>query len=149
VLMHMLGEPATMQQAPRYRRACLDVYDFLDERVSACETAGIGRRRLIVDPGIGFGKTLAHNLDILSNLDLYRGLGLPLALGVSRKSFIGRLAGEAPPGERLPGSIAAGLGGLARGVSILRVHDVAPMQQALQLWRALGCSSSINYAHAR
>ena len=134
VLMHSQGEPATMQLQPTYENVALDVFDHLAARVRAWTDAGYERTRLIVDPGIGFGKTLAHNLEILSQLGLYLGLGLPVLLGVSRKSFIGRLAGGAPPAERLPGSLAAALWGAAAGVAILRVHDVAELQQAVAVW---------------
>jgi len=137
VLMHSRGEPATMQQRPRYASALLDVFDHLEQRSAAWVAAGFERRRLLVDPGIGFGKSLAHNLEILSRLGLYRGLGVPLLLGVSRKSFIARLAGEAPASERLPGSLAAALAGVAQGVAMLRVHDVAATRQALRVWQAL------------
>jgi dihydropteroate synthase len=137
VLMHSRGEPATMQVRPAYQRAPLDVFDHLAARVLAWTEAGYERARLIVDPGIGFGKTLDHNLEILSQLGLYLGLGLPVLVGVSRKSFIGRLAGGAPPTERLPGSLAAALWAVAAGAAILRVHDVAATQQAVALWRAL------------
>jgi dihydropteroate synthase len=126
-----------MQQRPRYVSALLDVFDHLEERADAWVAAGFERRRLLVDPGIGFGKTLAHNLEILGGLGLYRGLGVPLLLGVSRKSFIARLAGEAPADERLPGSLAAALAGVAQGTSILRVHDVAASRQAVRVWQAL------------
>jgi dihydropteroate synthase len=137
VLMHSQGEPATMQLQPTYERATLDVFDHLAARVQAWTDAGYERARLIVDPGIGFGKTLDHNLAILSQLGLYLGLGLPVLLGASRKSFIGRLASGAAPAERLPGSLAAALWGVAAGAAILRVHDVAAMQQAVALWHAL------------
>ncbi len=140
VLMHCLGEPKTMQQAPRYDHVMLDIYDYLARRIEACETAGIARARIAIDPGIGFGKTLAHNLEILRNLALFQSLGCPLLLGVSRKSFIGRLDGsrEAPqPKDRLAGSIAAAMAGLDAGADILRVHDVAETAQAIAIWRAL------------
>ena len=137
VLMHSQGEPATMQLQPTYERAPLDVFDHLAARVQAWTAAGYERARLIVDPGIGFGKTLDHNLEILGQLGLYLGLGLPVLLGASRKSFIGRLAAGAAPGERLPGSLAAALRALAGGVTILRVHDVAATQQAAAVWQAL------------
>jgi dihydropteroate synthase len=137
VLMHSQGEPATMQVQPTYEAAPLDVFDHLAARVQAWTEAGYDRARLIVDPGIGFGKTVDHNLEILSQLGLYLALGLPLLLGVSRKSFIGRLAGGASPADRLPGSLAAALRGVAAGVAILRVHDVAATQQALAVWQAL------------
>jgi len=133
VLMHALGDPRTMQQDPRYDDVVLDVCDMLAARISACERAGIPRARLIVDPGIGFGKTLAHNLALLGSLSLFHSLGCGVMLGASRKSFIGGLTG-AQAGERLPGSLAAALLGAAQGVQILRVHDVAATRQALAVW---------------
>ena len=137
VLMHMQGEPQTMQADPRYEDAAIDVYDLLEERVRACEEAGIPRARIAVDPGIGFGKTLAHNLEILEQLALLHGLGCPIVLGVSRKSFIGRLSRDEPPKARVPGSLAALLAGIARGAQIVRVHDVPETVQALEVWRAI------------
>lgn len=138
VLMHMQGEPKTMQAAPTYRFAPLDIYDYLADRIAVCEAAGITRDRIAIDPGIGFGKTLEHNLQILDMLGLFRGLGCAVLLGVSRKSFIAKLSGEGDAKSRLPGSIAAGLAGIARGVHILRVHDVAETLQALTVWQAIG-----------
>jgi dihydropteroate synthase len=143
VLMHSQGEPATMQAQPTYDIAPLDVFDHLAERVEAWTAAGFERARLLIDPGIGFGKTLDHNLEILSRLGLYSGLGLPLLLGVSRKSFIGRLAGGAGADDRLPGSLAAALHGLAAGTAVLRVHDVAATQQAIAIWQAIASSAGI------
>jgi dihydropteroate synthase len=137
VLMHSQGEPATMQVQPSYAIAPLDVFDHLAGRVVAWTAAGFDRSRLLIDPGIGFGKTVEHNLEILSRLGLYLGLGLPILLGVSRKSFIGRLAGGAPAEDRLPGSLAAAVHGLAAGAAVLRVHDVAAMQQAVAIWQAM------------
>ena len=133
VLMHAHGRPATMQRAPRYADVVLDVYDALEARIVACARAGIPSQRLIVDPGIGFGKTLAHNLALLGSLSMFHGLGCPVMLGASRKSFIGKLTG-AGADERLPGSLAAALMGAAQGVQILRVHDVAATRQALAVW---------------
>jgi dihydropteroate synthase len=133
VLMHSLGDPRTMQDAPRYDDVVLDVYDALEARIEACERAGIPRARLIVDPGIGFGKTLQHNLALLGALSIFHGLGCAVMLGASRKSFIGHLTG-AEAADRLPGSIAAALLGAAQGVQILRVHDVAATRQALAVW---------------
>jgi len=133
VLMHALGDPRTMQDDPRYADVVLDVYDWLGARIDACERAGIPRSRLIVDPGIGFGKTLAHNLALLGASSIFHGLGCPILLGASRKSFIGKLTG-ADVADRLPGSIAAALLGVQQGVQILRVHDVAATRQALAVW---------------
>jgi dihydropteroate synthase len=137
VLMHMQGEPGSMQENPVYEAAALDVYDYLDVRVAACERAGIERSRLVLDPGIGFGKTLAHNLDILAHTSLYATLGLPVLIGLSRKRFIAALSRGEAPKERLAGSLAAGLETLAQGAAILRVHDVAATVQGLKVARAI------------
>jgi dihydropteroate synthase len=137
VLMHMQGEPRTMQQDPSYRDAPLDLYDYFAERLDACRAAGIGRGRIAIDPGIGFGKRDPHNLAILADLALYHGLGCALALGVSRKSFIGRLSRGEDTDHRLAGSLAAALAGLDRGVQIIRAHDVAETAQAVAIWRAI------------
>ncbi|HEX2479222.1 MAG TPA: dihydropteroate synthase [Geminicoccaceae bacterium] len=142
VLMHSQGEPATMQVQPTYDLAALDVFDHLNARVQAWTDAGFERSRLLIDPGIGFGKTAEHNLEILSQLGLYLGIGLPVLVGVSRKSFIGRIAGGTPPLERLPGSLAAALGCVAAGAAVLRVHDVAATQQALAVWQAIAHSAT-------
>jgi dihydropteroate synthase len=133
ILMHAQGDPRTMQRNPTYRDVVLDVYDMLEARIDACERAGIARDRLAVDPGIGFGKTLAHNLALLGSLSIFHGLGCPIVLGASRKSFISKLTGAAAD-ARLPGSLAAALIGAEQGVQILRVHDVAATRQALALW---------------
>ena len=137
VLMHMRGEPRGMQADPSYDDAPRDVYDALAERVAACEAAGIPRARIAVDPGIGFGKTAAHNLAILDRMALYQGLGCAVLLGVSRKSFIAKLSTGEAPKQRLPGSLAAALAGLNRGVQILRAHDVAETMQAIAVWHAI------------
>ena len=148
VLMHMQGDPRTMQADPRYHDVALDVFDRLEARVEACLAAGIPRARIAVDPGIGFGKTLEHNLKLLNNLALFHGLGCPLLLGVSRKSFISKLMpGEEPaPKQRFPGSLAAALAGVQRGVQILRVHDVAETCQALKVWIAIAASSEREFS---
>ncbi len=135
VLMHAQGDPRTMQVDPRYDDVVLDVYDWLAARIEACERAGIPRARLVVDPGIGFGKTLAHNLALIGASSIFHGLGCAILLGASRKSFIARLAPGAGD-DRLGGSIAAALAGAAQGVQILRVHDVAATRQALAVWEA-------------
>jgi dihydropteroate synthase len=133
VLMHAQGDPRTMQDRPTYADVVLDVYDALEARIEACEQAGIPRARLIVDPGIGFGKNLQHNLQLLGALGIFHGLGCPILLGASRKSFIGHLTG-ADAANRLPGSLAAALLGVAQGVQLLRVHDVAATRQAVAVW---------------
>ncbi|MFN3076942.1 MAG: dihydropteroate synthase [Alphaproteobacteria bacterium] len=139
LLMHMQGEPRTMQAAPEYQAAPLDVLDFLAQRVEACQQAGIAPDRIAVDPGIGFGKTVAHNVEILNRLALLHLLGRPVVLGASRKSFIAHLDRDnaPPPDQRLPGSLAAVLAGLGQGVRIFRVHDVAETHQAITVWRAI------------
>ncbi|MBL4614744.1 MAG: dihydropteroate synthase [Magnetovibrio sp.] len=137
VMMHMQGQPGSMQKSPSYEDAPRDVFNYLQARVQACEAVGIARSRIALDPGIGFGKTVAHSLQILNQLDLYAQLGLPVVLGVSRKSFIGKIANEGDAHKRLAGSIAAALAGVARGVKILRVHDVAQTKQALDVWMAI------------
>ncbi len=141
ILMHGLmkgrGDPKTMQNHPQYGDVVTDVYDYLQDRLKACERAGIHKSRLIVDPGIGFGKTLMHNLALLAHLDRFASLGVPLLLGTSRKRFIGTIGKEADPRKRTPGSIASALQGVAQGVSILRVHDVAKTRQALKVWQAI------------
>lgn len=141
VLMHMRGEPRTMQADPRYDDPVTEVRDWLVDRVDACKAAGIPRSRLAVDPGIGFGKNLGHNLAILANLAVYRSLGCALVIGVSRKSFMGRLGGGEAPRDRLPGSLAAGLTAVAAGAHILRVHDVAATRQALAVSRAIAAQA--------
>jgi len=137
VLMHMQGEPGTMQANPTYNDAPAEVLAFLNDRVQACVDAGIARTRIAVDPGIGFGKTVDHNLQIINRLDMYDALDVPVLLGVSRKSFIGALADVPDAQKRLPGSIAAALAGVAKGAKILRVHDVAETVQALKVWSAI------------
>ena len=137
VLMHMQGEPQTMQSAPEYGFAPFDVYDYLKARVEACVAAGIPRERLCVDPGIGFGKTKAHNLSILHWMSLYRGLGVPVLLGASRKSLIAAVCGDTPPKQRLAGSLALAGAGVRAGVTVVRVHDVAETAQALAMQCAI------------
>jgi dihydropteroate synthase len=140
VLMHMQGEPRTMQKDPQYRDAPLDIHDYFAARLEACAKADIARDRIVLDPGIGFGKSDRHNIALLDDLALLHGLGCGLLLGVSRKSFIGRLSRGEDADHRLPGTLAATLAGLDRGVQIHRLHDVAEASQALAIWRAIaGC----------
>lgn len=137
VLMHHIGTPATMQDDPRYDDVVLDVYDWLAARVAAAEAAGIARDRIVVDPGIGFGKTLQHNVSLLRHLSLYHGLGVAVLVGASRKRFIGTLTGTATAADRMAGSVAVALHAAAQGVQILRVHDTMETRQALSLQQAL------------
>jgi len=142
ILMHMQGAPQTMQDDPRYDHAALDIYDALGRRVDACLAAGIPRAAIAIDPGVGFGKTVAHNAEILGRLSLLHGHGCAIALGVSRKSFIAALARGEPVTERVPGSLAAALHAVTQGVHIVRVHDVAETRQALDVWRAIDMAGS-------
>jgi dihydropteroate synthase len=137
VLMHAQGAPATMQDSPHYADVLLDVYDGLAERIAAALALGIDRARILVDPGIGFGKTAAHNLALIRGLSLLHGLGCPILLGASRKRFIGSIGRADDTSARMPGSIAVALAGFAQGAQVTRVHDVAETRQALRLWQAL------------
>jgi dihydropteroate synthase len=130
-LMHMLGEPRTMQRDPRYDDVMDDVKRFLEERLAFAVREGIAERRVLLDPGIGFGKTVEHNLELLRRLDELSSLGRPIVIGTSRKSFLGRIAGEASASERLAGTLATNVLALERGASVFRVHDVAPVREAL------------------
>ena len=134
--MHMLGEPSTMQQAPVYRDVVAEVAAFLQDRVSALLACGVARERIVLDPGIGFGKNLDHNLSLLRGLPALAGLGFPLLLGVSRKSMVGQITGRGV-GERMAGSVAAALASVHRGAAIVRVHDVAETKDALAVWQAI------------
>ena len=136
VLMHALGDPRTMQDNPHYDDAPTDIYDYLAARIAACEDAGIVRERIIIDPGIGFGKTLTHNLQLMASLSLFHGLGCPVLLGASRKRFIGTLTNEPVAANRVSGSVGAALAGAAQGVQIIRVHDVRETKAALDVFQA-------------
>ena len=135
-LMHMQGEPATMQREPHYDDVVAEVKAFLRQRLAAAEAAGIARERIVIDPGFGFGKTAAHNLTLLRRLDEFGELGVPLLAGLSRKSTIGKITGR-PAGERLAGSVAMALIAAQRGATILRVHDVKETRDVIALWQAL------------
>lgn len=137
VLMHHQGAPETMQANPVYGDVLAEVYAWLEARIAACEAAGVRRANILVDPGIGFGKTPAHNLALIRGLSRFHDLGCALVLGASRKRLIGTLAGEAPVEKRLGGSIALALAGAGQGVQFLRVHDVEETVQALRIWAAL------------
>lgn len=140
-LMHMQGQPRTMQENPQYDNVVSDVSAFFAERIAACESAGIARSRLILDPGFGFGKTLDHNVELLARLDQFASFGLPLLAGLSRKSMLGSLLGKddavRPVRKRLYGSLAAALVSVQKGATILRVHDVAATVDMLKVWQAI------------
>jgi dihydropteroate synthase len=131
VLMHMLGEPRTMQLDPRYDDVVSDVRAFLEERLAFAVAEGVPEERVWLDPGIGFGKSLEHNLELLRRLDEIVAIGRPVVIGTSRKSFLGKLAGGRSETERLPGTIATNVLALERGATVFRVHDVAPVLDAL------------------
>ncbi len=137
VLMHMQGVPETMQESPLYEHVAIEIFDFLEERINTCVSAGISKDRLIVDPGIGFGKTVQHNVQLLRDLAMFHGLGCPILLGASRKSFIGVLSASESEDDRLPGSISGALHAVSLGVQIVRVHDVAETKQAIKVWQAM------------
>ncbi len=136
-VMHAQGDPATMQKAPTYDDVLLDVYDFLESRIASLIGLGLARDRIIVDPGIGFGKTLEHNLALLARISLFHSLGVPVLLGASRKRFIGTLGGAEQAAARMPGSLAVALAALKQGTQIVRVHDVPETLQAIALWQSV------------
>ncbi len=137
VLMHMLGEPRSMQAAPEYDDVVGEVHRFLAERIFACEMAGIDKKKLLVDPGFGFGKTAAHNLELLARLQRFTELGVPVLAGLSRKRIIGDLTGRGVPSERVHGSVAAHVIAAQNGAKLVRVHDVAATVDALKVWEAV------------
>lgn len=137
VIMHHAGKADELHAEPRFTDALIEVYDWLADRIDTLVAAGIDRAKIIVDPGIGFGKGVAHNLALINGLALFHGLGCPIMLGASRKRFIGALANEAAVEERLGGSLAVALAGAGQGAQLLRVHDAAETLQALKIWRGL------------
>jgi len=141
-LMHMQGEPRTMQQQPEYQQVVTDVQQFLAERVQVCEQAGIGRQRIFLDPGFGFGKSLGHNYQLLQQLEQLQQLGLPLLVGISRKSMLGAVI-DRPVGERLAASIAAATIAAMKGAQIIRVHDVRETVDAMRIVSATMAGESI------
>ena len=137
IIMHMQGQPETMQDEPHYEFAPVDIYQFLEERIDAAVAAGIGKSHIAVDPGFGFGKTVAHNLQILNWLSLFHGLGVPILFGASRKSTIAKLSKDEPADQRLAGSLALAMAAYRQGAQLLRVHDVGETAQALAVEQAL------------
>jgi dihydropteroate synthase len=136
VLMHMAGTPRTMQRDPRYGVVVEEVRDWLARRADWAESRGVPRERIALDPGIGFGKTAAHNWELLRNLGRFASLGCAVLVGVSRKGFLGTLTGR-PVSERASASVAASLAAIARGAGVVRVHDVGPMVDAIKVWGAV------------
>jgi dihydropteroate synthase len=137
ILMHHQGAPEVMQDDPRYADVLVEVYLWLEERIAAAEEVGIARARILVDPGFGFGKNVAHNLELMNGLALFHSLRVPMVVGASRKRTIGALSGEAPADKRLGGSLAFALKAAEQGAQLLRVHDVFETVQALKVWRGL------------
>jgi dihydropteroate synthase len=137
VLMHMQGEPRAMQAAPDYEDVVADVHRFLAERIFSAEMAGIPKKKIVVDPGFGFGKTTAHNLALLARFERFTDLGVPVLAGLSRKRTIGEITGRDDPQARIHGSVAAHLIAAQRGATLLRVHDVAATVDALKVWNAV------------
>jgi dihydropteroate synthase len=137
ILMHHQGDPESMQDNPRYADVLVEVYEWFEERIAAAEATGIARDKILADPGFGFGKTVAHNLELMNGLALFHSLGCAIVLGASRKRTIGALSNEAPPDQRLAGSIALALKAVEQGAQIVRVHDVPETVQALKVWRGL------------
>jgi dihydropteroate synthase len=135
--MHAQGDPKTMQRNPVYVDAALDVYDWLAARIASCEKAGLSRDLLVIDPGIGFGKTFAHNLAILQQTTLFHGLGVALMIGISRKSFMTKITGEKTAARRISGSVGGAVHAAFNGAHMIRVHDVEPTRQALAVARAV------------
>jgi dihydropteroate synthase len=148
VLMHMQGEPRSMQEAPHYEDVVAEVHRFLAERIFAAEMAGVDKRRIVVDPGFGFGKNSEHNLTLLAQLERFTELGVPLLAGLSRKRTIGELTGRDEPRERIHGSVAAHLIAAQRGARLLRVHDVAATVDALKVWQAIADQPKLRQASA-
>jgi dihydropteroate synthase len=137
VLMHHQGDPQTMQDDPRYDDVLVEIYLWLEQRITAAVDAGIQRERILIDPGFGFGKNVGHNLELMNGLALFHSLGCPLVLGASRKRTIGALSNEAPADRRLAGSLAFALKAAEQGAQLIRVHDVPETVQALRIWRGL------------
>ena len=137
--MHSPANPEQMQQNAKYDNVLLDVYDYLEKRVELAVTRGVPRAKIIVDPGIGFGKTQEHNLALLRGLALFHSLGCSILVGASRKRFIGTISGSENFDKRMPGSVAVALAAVGQGVQLVRVHDVLETVQAFKLWAAVRC----------
>lgn len=147
ILMHMQGEPRSMQKDPQYEDVVAEVHGFFAQRLFACEMSGISKSRIVLDPGFGFGKSVTHNLRLLRQLSRFLELGCPLLAGLSRKSMLGQITGR-EVGDRVPGSLAAGLFAVAQGAKLLRVHDVGATVDALKVWNAIEAEPAAAVAKA-
>ena len=137
IIHHTLGTPENMQKSPKYKNVLLDIYDFFEKKIKEIRSHGIKHNNIILDPGIGFGKNLKHNMSIMSNISIFHSLGFPIMLGVSRKRFIKDVSGINDTSERLGGTISSGLYAMSQGVQILRVHDVNEVNQAIKVFEFL------------
>ena len=137
VIHHMQGTPKTMQKNPKYKNVVLDIYDFFENKINQIRSKGIKHNNIILDPGIGFGKNLKHNITILNNISIFHSLGFPVMLGISRKKFIKDLSGKNDSKERLGGTISSSLYAMMQGIQILRVHDVNEVNQSIKVFRSL------------
>ncbi|MCC3862192.1 dihydropteroate synthase [Pseudemcibacter aquimaris] len=137
ILMHAQGTPENMQDNPNYQNAVLEIYDYLESRIEFCVANGIDKNRIIIDPGIGFGKTVDHNIELIKHVAIFHGLGVPILIGVSRKSFIGKISGEEIAANRLPGSLSAAQYCVQNGVQVVRVHDVPETVQAISVFKKI------------
>ena len=137
VLQHSLGSPQTMQKSPKYKNVLLDIYDFFDEKIKFLRKIGIKHNNIILDPGIGFGKKLKHNMTIIKNISIYHSLGLPILVGISRKKFIKELSLKNDSSLRVGGTISASIFAMNQGVQILRVHDVNEVKQSIKIFKTL------------
>jgi len=137
VIHHMQGNPKTMQKNPKYKNVLLDIYDFFESKINKIRSKGINHNNIILDPGIGFGKNLKHNITLISNISIFHSLGFPIMLGISRKKFIKDLSGKNDSNERLGGTISSSLYAMMQGVQILRVHDINEVNQSIKVFRSL------------
>jgi len=137
VLQHSLGNPDVMQNNPKYKNVLLDIYDFFEKKIKFLRRIGLNHNNIILDPGIGFGKNLKHNMTIIKNISIYHSLGLPILLGISRKRFIKELSGNNDSSLRIGGTISSSIFAMMQGVQILRVHDVNEVNQSIKVFKKL------------
>ena len=137
VINHMQGKPKNMQKNPKYKNVLLDIYDFFENKIKKARSLGIKHSNIILDPGIGFGKNLKHNMTLIKNISIFYSLGFPVMLGISRKRFIKDLSGNNDSNERLGGTISSSLYAMTQGIQILRVHDVNEVNQSIKVFKSL------------